>query len=54
MATVSEGDTLRSEMTGKKYRVQKVEDGKVHVPGLRPIPKDEIEADIEAGRITKV
>lgn len=54
MAEVTEGDTLRAEVTGKTYRVQKVEDGEVHVPGLMPVSKAEIESDIERGAITKL
>ena len=52
MATVSEGDTLRAEATGRTYNVLRVEDGYVHVSGLLPLPKDDIERDIENGKIT--
>jgi len=52
MTDVQEGDVLRAEITGKTYRVNKVKGGKVHVSGLLPINKKEIESDIDAGKIT--
>lgn len=51
---MNEGDILRAEMTGRTYRIQKIEDGKVHVSGLLPINKERLQRDIDNGKITKV
>lgn len=54
MATVSEGDRLRAEATGRVYRVRKIDGQRVFVKGLPPVEKDELERDIERGKITKL
>jgi hypothetical protein len=51
MSEVTEGMTLRANITGRTYHVQSVEDGKVHFRGLMPVSKEELERDIDNGKI---
>jgi hypothetical protein len=45
---------LRAEATGRTYRIQSVDGDTVKVSRLRPLPRGQLEADIERGAIEVV
>ena len=51
---VKAGDRLRAEAEGRVYEVEKVTESEVHIPEFSPVSKAKIEANIAAGRITRV
>lgn len=54
MATVTKGDKLRAEATGRMYQVTDVTENWVYVTGLPRVPRHELVTDIEAGKVTKL